>query len=329
MPVRFRQWLEQAVGENFEWPNSNRMGNILNYLREQYIDNVQINLRTHCKNRLKMFFKFRAYTMNVIQLQNQRPILFDNDDIKIAVNWTYNFLDSTGGDAERIARLEIFLDELRLFGAPDDCHIRRFVENNWFQSLRMWLNIQRDIEHFNKVYANLRNDWNLFRKYPQFVTRPLLPAPPEIHNFSAIPICSSQRRHIKIDTASLRSLLCEIDLVPKKPGQRKNTFINVTQNEFLSDKPGNWFLFFDRDKITRMVNGKKVFGNSIITDGVAATVLYDRPANPEPPISKAEVLRQLMADSFHYIIGIDPGMRTFNATVRMDLRTGEEVSEFN
>lgn len=231
MPLRFLRWVQEAVSERFQWPSSSRFNNAFKYLYEQYTDNVKTNLRTHCKKRLKKFFTFRAYTLNYLQQQNPNPMIFDEDDIKNAVNYTYNNHDSTNNDVGRRAKLDIFLDELRLFGAPADCNIRRFVDENWFQSLRMWINIQRDVEHFHKVFENLRRDWYLFRKYPQYVTRPAHPEPPRIDNFAAVPLCSSQRRHIRIDTDVLYGLLCEIAAVPKKIGKRKGK-INIKQRVF-------------------------------------------------------------------------------------------------
>lgn len=39
-----------------------------------------------------------------------------------------------------------------------------------------------------------------------------------------------------------------------------------------------------------------------------------------------ELLQRYLAGEFFYELGIDPGERTYNATVRRDTRTGEEVS---
>lgn len=57
-------------------------------------------------------------------------------------------------------------------------------------------------------------------------------------------------------------------------------------------------------------------------------MLYLKPTQPEVAMPKAEVLRQYAAGLFHYLLGIDPGMRTFNATVRKNVFTGEEVNRY-
>lgn len=254
MPKVFRRWVE--LNDGFVWPTSNRPSNAFKYLRKQYIDNVKTNLRTHAKERLKNFYTFRAYTINTIRLQNGNPILYDNDDIKNAVNFSYNGHNNCRDLNQRI-KLEILMDDSRQFGAPDDGNIRDFVWENWFQSLRLWRNMQREIEQFHKVYANVRRDWNLLRKNPQYVTRPYFPEPPHIHNFSAIPICSNQRRHIRIDTEVLYRLLAEIGIVPKKCGKTKaEPIVNITRNEFRTNKPGSWGLFFDTRKFRPWLRAK-------------------------------------------------------------------------
>ena len=330
MAETFRQWVVQFVSAAFQWPTNNRLGNAFNYLHEQYIDNVKTNIRTHYKKRLKLYFTMRAYTMNIIRRENQNAILFDDDDIKNAINHTANGYDSTNGDVNRIIMLDILLEDLRLFGAPADCNIRDFVENNWFKSLKMWINIQRDIEHFNKVYANLRRDWNLFRKYPLYVTRPFNPAPPDTNNFAAIPLCSNQRRHIRIDTAVLYGLLCEIGIVPKKIGQKKSKpEVNVTRTDFFKNQTGGWRLFFDGNKIDQMVHNKKLFDTQIISDGVSATILYLRPNQPEAIVSKEEVRRLFDLNTFWYHFDTKQGVRNNKAEKMTRLFTFDEQCDRN
>lgn len=326
MPQTFKRWVTESVAVFFRWPSNTAFGNILKYLHEQYTVNVQTNLRTHCERRLKLFFKMRVYELNdmQIQLNAPNPDLFTEDDIKNAMKYTYNRQDTTNGDAGAQNRLGILLDELRACGAPFDCNIIEFIDAHWFRSLYMWLHIQRDIQNFQHAFAHVRNSWNLFRKFPLYVQRPTIPEPPKILNFAAIPMCTFQRRHIRIDTDVLYRLLCKTKLVQTKMGKREKP-INITQTEFFADKSDNWYRFIDLDKIAQMVKGKKAFDFQLISDGVAATVLYLKPKQPEVPISKAEVLRQYNAGLFYYLLGIDPGMRTYNATVRRNINTGEEV----
>lgn len=326
MPFEFAQWVHRAVSVLFWWPSNRIFGNAFKYMYEQYIANVMTNIRTHAERRIKLFFKMRIYELNdmQIQLNAPNPIQFTDRDVYNAVQYTMKRRDTTNGDAAAQHRLGILLDELIQIGAPADCNIVDFIDTNWFKSLYMWLQIQRDIQNFQHAFAHIRNSWNLYRKFPLYVQRPTAPEPPEIHNFAAIPMCSFQRRNIRIDSDVLYRLLCETDLVPKKDGKRKDK-INIKYPEFSKDMYGNWNRVFDLDKITKMVHGKKTFDFQILSDGVSVTMLFTKPKTPEVPVSKEEVLAQYHAGVFFYELGIDPGMRTWNATVRRNIKTGEEV----
>lgn len=329
MPAEFRHCAEHLVTAGFEWPSSGTMGNSLKFLREQYADNVTTNLRTHCKNRLKLFFRLRAYEWNHAMFfqrnNNQNQVRIEARDITNAINFTYKWRDTTTNPDER-HRLGILLDSLRECGAPNDCNIIKYVDEQWFQSIWMWLKIQRYIHQFQHTYRNVNNSWNLFARFPEFVQRPEAERPPKCKNFTIIPMCKFQRRHIRIDTDQLYKLVCKLQIVPKKFGQRKNMApVNITQNEFLHDKSGSWNLFFDREKIDKMVHSNRRFDNAIVSDGVSVTVCYLKPKEQQMPISDAEVLRSYDGGHFYYILGIDPGERTYNATVRKNIYTNEEV----
>lgn len=328
MPIRFLQFVIDSVSAQFHWPTNTAMGNAFNYLYEQYIDNVKTNLRTHCERRLRLFFKMRVYEHNdfvMFHQNNPNSFMLGEDDVKNAINYTIKRRDTTRNANERI-QLQVLLDALIECGAPNDCDIRNYVDNNWFKSLYMWIQIQRDIQQFQHSYANVRASWNLFRKHPLYVQRPQAPEPPKIHNFAAIPICSNQRRHIRIDTQVLYNLVCRIKIVPQKIGEsKKQQPINIIRNEFFLNKSGSWFIYFNKDLIVKMVKNKKMFAHQIVSDGVSVSVIYKRPDQPEPEIPKEEVRRRFELGNFWYLLGIDPGMRTYNATVRRCLRTGEEV----
>lgn len=269
MPVAFRQMVEGVLGVLFEWPNNKAFGNCFKYLWQQYATNVQTNLKTHCEKRLRQFFKMRAYELNQLILRGElmNQPLFDDRDIVNAVNYTFKRKNTTQGDAQRSQKLGVLLEELYYVGAPftpgDEFNIRAFTEQHWFQSLRMWLNIQRDIDRFHLAFSELTAEWQRFRKNPLTHPEPHYPAPPEIRNFAAIPMCSFQRRHIQIDTDALYQILCGIKLVPRmisgenKKGQVK--WRNFKFDEFNRHKVAGWGMFFDLNKIEGFVKRKKRF----------------------------------------------------------------------
>lgn len=336
MSARFRQMVEQC---NINWPESGGFGNAFKYLWEQYRDNVRTNLKTHCERRLRKYFKMRVFELNdeattfnyfndLFGQEDAKPY-YDDIDIRNAINYAYNRRDTTDSP-EREQRLGELLDELRWLGAPDDCDIKKFVESDetWFESIRMWTEIQREINIFHQVYKDRRDK-------------------PQIKNFTVVPMCSFQRRHIRIDTDVLYEILAKVKeeddgkvkekdgekakcLLPKKCGMTRKDgttkWRNFTKTDLYKNEMGGWSLFFDMEKILKLRNNKNDFHFQLLSDGVSVSIQYQEPKHKPAEISDEEVLRQYRAGVFKYELGIDPGMRTWNATVRRCIRTKEEVS---
>lgn len=275
----------------------------------------------------------RAYELNDIEIRAYRPPIYTNADVNNAVNYTYCLRDSTRGDIAAQDRLFALLDELHEMGAPADMDIKYFTKDHWFKSLWMWINIQRDIDRFHHAIDDLRCSWNYYREAPQYFPRPRRPQPPRIKNFAAIPVCTFQRKHIKICTTVLYEILCKIAKIPKKCGMttKKGTVneINITRTEFNSNQTGSWDLFFDMNKINSLASNHQTFSHVILSDGVSCSVQFKQPKagdlGDEDGLTDEEIQRMWLAGEFAYELGIDPGMRTWNAAVRRDWRTGEEV----
>lgn len=68
-------------------------------------------MNTHWKARLKTFFKTRVNELKdtILQRNLPHPILFDYDDIKNAINYTYEWVDSTRRNALAQEKLEVLL----------------------------------------------------------------------------------------------------------------------------------------------------------------------------------------------------------------------------
>lgn len=90
----------------------------MKYLREQYIDNVKTNIKTHCESRLRKFFRMCVYELNdEIRRQNvPNATLYTEQDVKNAVKFTYKQRRTINGDAGTEQRLRTLLDELILCG---------------------------------------------------------------------------------------------------------------------------------------------------------------------------------------------------------------------
>lgn len=149
-------------------------------------------------------------------------------------------------------------------------------------------------------------------------------------------MCSFQRRHIRIDTQALYRILCKIEIVPTKDGKRmdengKPKPIKVTEAEFFEDKIDQWNLYFDVEKILELVHYKKEFDCQICSDGVSVSIMYKKPKVQPVEITDQEVIRRYGSDCldrFIFELGVDPGMRTWNAAVRRNILTSEEVILF-
>ncbi|XP_031636640.1 uncharacterized protein LOC116349379 [Contarinia nasturtii] len=315
----FRQLVDAA---RIDWPTNGGFGNSFKYLYEQYEDNVRTNLKTHCESRLRKFFKLKTFQLNDNAIRynyfnnlygspNELPY-YDETDIKNAVNYAYHRKDNTSDDVERQLRLGELLDELRWLGAPEDCNIKEYVSENWFHSIRMWIHIQREIQWYHNEYKCRRDA-------------------PQIKNFVVVPMCSFQRRHIRIDTDALYTILASVKLVPLKCGLKKRkdkttNSINITSNEFRRNKILSWNLFFNVEKVQQLVHFKKYFDFQICSDGVSVSMMYKKPKLPPLEISDAEIMKMYKGNKLKYAIGCDPGMKTWNASVRRDLDTKEEVN---
>ncbi|XP_055307269.1 uncharacterized protein LOC129571493 [Sitodiplosis mosellana] len=83
------------------------------------------------------------------------------------------------------------------------------------------------------------------------------------------------------------------------------------------------------DEIIKLVKNKKEFGDSIISDGVSASVLFKllKQSKTVTDEEEVETKRKYFANEFAYALEIESGMRTFIASVRLDLQTGEETNE--
>lgn len=274
----------------------------------------------------------RAYELNDIEIRANRPPIFINADVNNAVLYTYHRRDNTTNNIAARERLRYLLDELRYMGAPANMDIKYFTKDHWFQSLWMWINIQRDISRFHQEFEDLVCSWKYHREAPDDFPEPTRPQPPCIKNFAAIPVCTFQRKHIQICSTVLYEILCGIGKIPKKCGMTtkkgKVNQINITREEFNSNQLGSWGLFFDMDKINSLANKHQTFNRQIYSDGVSASVSFKQPKAEDldhEELSDEQIRGMWQRGEFSYELGIDPGMRTWNAAVRRDWLTGEEV----
>lgn len=302
MEASFRETVETLDGDNrFCWPKNKYYGNIFKYLIKTYSNNVTTNLTTHHGKRLFAYLKMRAWQFNIV---SDGTIEFDEYDIKNAVNFAIRQYDSTQGNNYKLFKCRMLLSFVRGIGGPPDDDIARDTENDWFASLPMWLQMQREIDDFH-IWAEI-NTIEI----------------PKIKNLKVIPIASHLRKYIQIDADALYRIMAELKILPKIEGIPADKMCG----HVCSHKEHYFNEIFDLPKIERIVKGKKKFRCHIYSDGVGASVLYNVDKNEVKKLVDDGILKKRYLDGeFIYELGIDPGMKTWNATVRRHIPTKKEV----
>lgn len=299
VPAEFRALVEQ---KGITLPTRTAMSNSFTYMCELYTQNLQTNLRRWCYRRVRTFYRMKGYEL---QLQG---FDIDETDIRNALRAVFLGRDGTEGDPRRVAGMHMLVDELYMIGGNGALDMRTFMDNtNWFKSLRMWLLMQRAIEEFNINHSPL-----------QFCGQRLVPKPPTIKNFTAIPLCSFKLKHIRIDDTEFKEIA---KLKMFKTEKAVDTTLNKDDTI--------WNSIFDLNHVNRIGKQHKKFHHQFLTDSVSVSLMYVKKERP----TDADIVNKI-SDDFNmnqivYELGIDPGMRTWNATVRRTVRTNKEVSFIN
>lgn len=156
--------------------------------------------------------------------------------------------------------------------------------------------------------------WESFNRDPNNNAEPFIPRPPKISNFNAIPLHSNHRKHITVDKQVFR-------IIASKIGAEKDE----KEEDGDPSRPQQfWNKVFYMNKIDKGARGEQKFDFHIKTDGVSASITYAEPCK-ETPVDEDLFGIRLLYRYFKYVIGIDPGVRTWNATCRKDIQNGDEV----
>lgn len=316
MPEEFRMQMESTYDDQFEWPSRACLGNSYNYFRDQYITNLKTNLNVHCERRLTFFIRMMCFQMN----NEYGEIVFDGTDIRNILKDAIKNQDWTDGDYAREWKRDALWGHLERVGFPRTC-IKWFTCNKWFESMWPFLNIQREIENFLD-----RQD------------EPTEQRPPKISNFTVTPACNEHLKHIKIDMTVCYWLTSKLDALPKYKNPETGRLNNVPKeyytcktmtNEQKAERRAELFgILFDMEKIQRNGKNAKEFYGQIDSDGVSASVIYER---QKRPIFFCLLMMwiKFIQGLFINVIGIDPGDKTWLAGVRRDIRSRVEVSRQN
>lgn len=304
MLPEFRQIFENLDGENrMPWPNNKHFGNIFNYLHHQYATNVITNLTTHAQKRLRNYLKVMAFEDNRAQ-GNQ---FFDKRDIDNTLRLTMKKYDATNGQPDRIEKRQRLLQHIRNAGGPADDDVKNYTDNQWFQSMRMWLIMQQRVEVYLQEYE--RASVQARRHMPK------------VRNLSVVPICSHMRKTIRIDCQVLYHMMCELKIIPRHEEKGKQ----FSCGEIYAEEAYYFNQIFNMDHINRILKTNKTFAH-IVSDGVSVSIVYKVPKRVVENMEADGIVKKKFNEG-HYVyeIGIDPGMKTWLAVVRRHISTGKEV----
>lgn len=310
MVADFRHQFEAVDGQNRQpWPKNQYFGNHFAYTMQQYVRNVVTNLTTHAGKRVTEFLKLVIWLHN----SNHPDDQFNEYDIKNAVNWAIRRFDSTGNradKAEKLNRRDRLLLQLREYCVPElrpvDDNFGTYTKTKWFASIPFWLFMQSEIANY---HDNMEN-------YIQGGVDP-----PIVKNLAVIPICSHLRKPVKMDADVLYRMMCDTKIIPKDERGCQVTGAHVCQN-----KEYYFAQIFNMEKINRKLKANKEFHYHVLSDGVSASILYKIRQEIPQQIDDECTKNRYDDGFFHYELGIDPGMKTWNATVRRNIDTGKEVS---
>lgn len=308
----FREFVDQELNGEVQWPKNNYFGNYTKYLTKQYARNVKTNLTTHAGKRLLEYMKLIAFYENYRHLLRRIDgevdngfIEFDEYDAKNAVNWAIRQYDSTQGDPDRLRKQR----ELLSYVHHGRENIAQFTENKWLASLPMWLHMQKMIDDYHQWYE----------KYSEFF-KPLINVP-QLKNLAVIPICSHMRKSVDIDSDMLYRMMCETKTITRDENGIQHTAGFVCQH-----KEHYFNQIFNMEYINKVLKANKRFHYLVRSDGVSISILYEVPKNTLEQLENDELVRKRYDDGLYvYELGIDPGMKTWNATVRRHIDSGKEV----
>lgn len=311
LPIEFRHLINQVV-PNFAWPEQQGLGNAFNKLIDQYTTNVKNNIKKWSYSRIKTFFAVKRYELNLFG-HNISDI-----DVKNATKSVmFNNIVAT-------ENVNLLLQHAELIGIPVGRRLEDIVRNNWFQTIPIFINIQRQIFQHHENVQLLNDRWQAYNRDPANITKPNIARPPKIRNFRAIPIHDFHMKHIRIDIHLFYEVACKLGALKLTKGVFGKP-VNISKEEYDRNPHLYWDPIFKMDKIDRIAKNRMVFDYAIVTDSVDVSLCYQKPILPAAELTNEEIKFRYENNWFTFVLGMDPGVRTWNATVRKHIASGVEV----
>lgn len=310
LPYAFRQIVQRA---GIQWPTLSGMGNSFNTLYQQYTTNVKNNIKTWSYSRIRTFFKLQQYELN----------LFDHNitDIDVKNATKAVMFDNITETTENVNRL---LDQARLIGIPVGQRLCDLVRSHWMQMIPIFVNIQRQIFNHHQRYELLNDLYRRHYRDPANNAMPTVKRPPKIRNFHVIPIHNFHMKHIRIDSHCFYYIACKLGALKMAKGQRGQA-TNIAKKDYDNNLSHCWNRIFNMDKIEKIGKANKTFDFAIVTDSVDVSLCCLKPDRPSRELTNEQIDNMYENNQFHFVLAMDPGVRTWNATVRKHILSGVEV----
>lgn len=230
----------QVILDRFgvEQPSTAYLGNSFRYQIEQSITSFKnTNALRQARQRFRKYF---------------RTIHRDTD----AINDTITYMLNDESYVPCDPTLMRSLPNIGL-GNGDEYERGFFSKRRLFETIPIYMRMQQAIERFNEIPDSHRTL-------------------PRVGSFTVIPIFKSRRQHIRMDKDVLYRMFSKLNLITKIPGKGKrlkNTPFAAWKDEIMINDMSK---VFDLETIKKLGGPKKTFHGHIVTDGVAASIVYDK-----------------------------------------------------
>lgn len=313
LPSTFKDIIERSV-PNFWWPERQGLGNAFNSLVDQYTTNAKNNIKKWSYSRIHTFFKLKRFQLNL----NGHQI--SDIDVKNATKAVM---------FANIARLsdnvKLLLEQAELLGIEVGVKLCDIVghKTKWFETIGLFINIQRQIFKHHERYELLNDAWRRYLRNPVVNAMPTVARPPLIRNFRVIPLHDFHMKHIRIDIHLFYQIACKLGALKKAKGIFGQP-INITKKDYDRNLSEHWDSVFDMSKIMKIC-GNRTFDFAIVTDSVAVSLCFMKPECVPIEPTNEQIKDDYINKKFTFVLGIDPGVRTWNATLRKHIESGTEV----
>lgn len=197
------------------------MGNAFVTLYEKYTTNVKNNIIVWSYSRIKTFFALRRYEMNLLGHS------ITDIDVKNATKATAFTMFNNIVPTDNVNRL---LEHARVIGIPNGQNFCEFVRRSCFQTIPIFLHIQRQVFNHHQRYEMLNAVWQRYYRDPANHAMPTIARPPKIRNFRVIPVHDFKTNTIHIFSIGQRAIAFEqLHHTPSKNVRSRHASVHTTQ----------------------------------------------------------------------------------------------------